>query len=149
MYPSSFQGNKNFEIALQILTRPGLEPGISGSGGRRLIHWANGPFQVSQNAKIRCAIGAPGDHRGADIWQTMGWQTQEHIRKHHVNKFSATFAFSLFWPAIPVQRRGTILSPLLSKISRKIKNNALSCGGGAWKLLRYAVARGRSHTGTN
>ena len=25
------------------LTRPGLEPGISGSGGRRLIHWANGP----------------------------------------------------------------------------------------------------------
>ena len=25
------------------MTRPGLEPGISGSGGRRLIHWANGP----------------------------------------------------------------------------------------------------------
>ena len=28
----------------RVLTRPGLEPGISGSGGRRLIHWANGPF---------------------------------------------------------------------------------------------------------
>ena len=26
------------------MIRPGLEPGISGSGGRRLIHWANGPF---------------------------------------------------------------------------------------------------------
>ena len=25
-------------IAAQQLTRPGLEPGISGSGGRRLIH---------------------------------------------------------------------------------------------------------------
>jgi hypothetical protein len=26
------------------MTRPGLEPGISGSGGRRLIHKANGPL---------------------------------------------------------------------------------------------------------
>ena len=26
------------------MTCPGLEPGISGSGGRRLIHWANRPF---------------------------------------------------------------------------------------------------------
>ena len=28
------------------VTRPGLEPGISGSGGRRLIHWANGPISA-------------------------------------------------------------------------------------------------------
>ena len=25
------------------MIRPGLQPGISGSGGRRFIHWANGP----------------------------------------------------------------------------------------------------------
>ena len=41
-------------IILHNLTRPGLEPGISSSGGRRLIHLANGPtrhilFQEHEN----------------------------------------------------------------------------------------------------
>jgi hypothetical protein len=37
---------KNITIISIInnMTRPGLEPGISGSGGRRLIHLANGPL---------------------------------------------------------------------------------------------------------
>ena len=34
------------------MTRPGLEPGISGSGGRRLIHWANGPFLKQKISKV-------------------------------------------------------------------------------------------------
>ena len=31
---------------MRQMTRPGLEPGISGSGGRRLIHEANGPANI-------------------------------------------------------------------------------------------------------
>ena len=41
------------DVAIQFLTRPGLEPGISGSGGRRLIHWANGPYTCWARIPIR------------------------------------------------------------------------------------------------
>ena len=36
----------------QSMIRPGLEPGISGSGGRRLIHWANGPMLPCRNTGV-------------------------------------------------------------------------------------------------
>ena len=39
-----------------IVIRPGLEPGISGSGGRRLIHWANGPIPNSLEKDSACSL---------------------------------------------------------------------------------------------
>ena len=39
-----------------IVIRPGLEPGISGSGGRRLIHWANGPIPDSLEEDSACSL---------------------------------------------------------------------------------------------
>ena len=38
----------------QSMTSPGLEPGISGSGGRRLIHQANGPSGMRSDAIKIC-----------------------------------------------------------------------------------------------
>ena len=44
-------GRRIVQVAIggKIMIRPGLEPGISGSGGRRLIHWANGPCATCAN----------------------------------------------------------------------------------------------------
>ena len=46
------------------MTRPGLEPGISGSGGRRLIHLANRPLEVATvvdtSSKSRISQGQGG-----------------------------------------------------------------------------------------
>ena len=42
------------------MTRPGLEPGISGSGGRRPIHYATGPaaHKSPAHAEIAARVGA-------------------------------------------------------------------------------------------
>ena len=46
------------------MIRPGLEPGISGSGGRRLIHWANGPCANCANC-ANAVLRIPDD---AEWW---------------------------------------------------------------------------------
>ena len=46
----------------KVLTRPGLEPGISGSGDRRLIHWANGP--VAKIGSLQESTDERSSHRG-------------------------------------------------------------------------------------
>ena len=48
------------------LTRPGLEPGISGSGGRRLIHEANGPIA---QCRARCTKTQPRTTRSTASWR--------------------------------------------------------------------------------
>ena len=49
------------------MTRPGLESGISGSGGRRLIHLANRPLEVATvvdtSSKSRISQGQGGKLR--------------------------------------------------------------------------------------
>ena len=49
---SETRGPQSGPPSLEALIRPGLESGISGSGGRRLIHWANGPMMVMHQEEL-------------------------------------------------------------------------------------------------
>ena len=66
---------------LWAVTRPGLEPGISGSGGRRLVHQANGPCDLCLH-RLGSAFGKAGLSEARSKLAAPNTSSQSHVFKH-------------------------------------------------------------------